>query len=89
MPHVAVCKMHVCEIYACEMHAYEMHAHEMHTYEMHAHEMHAHEIHALPDAPRNTRNAETIPGNIPGPVPFWYVAWVLVKLDFESSTSPT
>ena len=54
MPHVAVCKMHACEIYACEMHAYEMHAHEMHV----------HEIYALLDAPRNTRNAETISGNI-------------------------
>src|SRR5271156_131272 len=49
-----------------------------------AHEMHAHEIHACQMLPgilelfpgsifAVLRNAETVPGNTPGPVPFWYV----------------
>jgi hypothetical protein len=69
--------MYACEIYACEMHACEMYA-----YEMLAHEMHAHEIHACQMLPgilelfpgsifAVPRNAETVPGNTPGPVPFW------------------
>jgi hypothetical protein len=73
--------MYACEIYACEMHACEMHAYEMLAHEMHAHEMHAYEIHAcqmflgiLELFPGNIfavlRNAETVPGNTPEPVPF-------------------
>jgi hypothetical protein len=60
-----------CEMHACEMHAYEMLAHEMHAHEIHACQMLSGILELFPGSIFAVpRNAETVPGNTPGP---WYV----------------